>query len=351
MMKTVKIGNRIIGGDNPTFVIAELSCNHLQKYELAVETINSLKDSGVDAIKLSTDNHNGGITIDCANKYFQIEAGTQWDGRSLYNLYEETYTPWEWHADLKKLIESMGMIFFSTPSCKPGVDFLESLNVPCYKIASFEITDIPLIEYIASKGRPVIISTGIATLDEINEAMAACRKMNNYDVILLKCTSSYPASLDEMNLATITDLQTRFDIPIGLSDHSLGDMAPIVAVSLGAKVVEKHLILSRELGGPDATFSIEPAEFKTMVSKIRDVEKALGIVNYDLSEKIKNSRKFARSLFVVEDVENGEIVSEKNVRSIRPNDGMSPREYNRVLGLTFKGSYKKGTPLNIEMLG
>jgi len=341
----IKIGNKSIGNNHPVFIIAELSANHLQNFDLAVDTIKAMKESGADAVKLQTYTPDT-ITIDSDNEYFQINQGTVWDGKTLYQLYQEAYTPWEWQPKFKKIAEELGLIFFSSPFDRTAVDFLEEMNVPAYKVASFEITDIPLIEYIASKGKPVIISTGIATLADIEEAVNACRRMSNDQIALLKCTSSYPAPLEESNLRTIPNLADTFNTVVGLSDHTLCISAPIASVALGAKIIEKHFILDRKMGGPDAAFSTEPAEFKSMVEAIREVEKALGNVNYDLTEKTRKSREFSRSLFVVEDIIAGELLTEENVRSIRPGFGLHPRYLEQIIGKKAKTDIKKGTPLD-----
>ncbi|OEU41773.1 pseudaminic acid synthase [Methanosarcina sp. Ant1] len=346
----IKIGNRSIGNSKHAFIIAELSANHLHNFDLAVKTIKAIKEAGADAVKLQTYTADT-ITIDSENEYFRIKQGTLWDGNTLYKLYQEAYTPWEWQPELKKIAEDLGLVCFSSPFDKTSVDFLEKMNVPAYKVASFEITDIPLIEYIASKGKPVIISTGIATLADIEEAVNACKRMGNDQIALLKCTSAYPAPLEDVNLNTIPNLKDTFKTVIGLSDHTLGISVPIAAVALGAKIVEKHFILDRSLGGPDAAFSLEPQEFKAMVEAVRDVEKALGEVNYELTDKMKKSREFSRSLFVVEDVKKGELFTDKNVRSIRPGFGLHPKYLNHVLGKTSKKYLKKGTPLNWDLIG
>lgn len=326
-------------------VVAELSANHNQRYDVAVQTILAAKKAGADAIKLQTYTPDT-ITIDSQTSYFRINEGTIWDGKTLYSLYKEAYTPWEWQPKLKDFAEKEGLIFFSSPFDKSAVDFLEGINVPAYKVASFEITDIPLIKYIASKGKPVIISTGIATLSDIELAVEACKETGNSEIALLKCTSEYPAPVEDANLRMIPNMLETFGLTVGLSDHTLGHAVPVAAVALGAKIVEKHFILDRKMGGPDARFSMEPEEFKVMVDAIRVVEKALGRVDYSLTEKIKKSRRFARSLFIVKDVRAGELVSEDNVRSIRPGDGLSPRFYPEVVGKKFRGDYVKGTPLN-----
>jgi pseudaminic acid synthase len=346
---SINIKGRIISLETPAFIVAELSANHRQDIELAKDTICAMKESGADAVKLQTYTPDT-MTIDCNNEYFQIKQGTLWDGKTLYELYQEAYTPWEWHYELKELAEKLGLIFFSTPFDKTAVDFLEELDVPAYKIASFEITDIPLIEYTASKGKPMIISTGIATLCDIQEAVEACKRVGNDQVILLKCTSAYPAPLEDVNLRTIPNMAETFDCIVGLSDHTLGISVPIAAVALGAKVIEKHFILSRDIETPDRDFSLTPEEFKEMVKAIREVEKALGKVSYELTEKMKKGREFSRSLFVVKDVKAGEVFTEENVRSIRPGYGLHPKYLRDVMGKRAKRDIKRGTPLSWELI-
>jgi len=348
-MKEIKIAGKTIGYNYPVLIVAELSANHRQDIELAKDTIYAMKESGADAVKLQTYTPDT-ITINCSNKYFQIKQGTLWDGKTLYELYQEAYTPWEWHYELKELSEKLGLIFFSTPFDKTAVDFLEELKVPAYKIASFEITDIPLIEYVASKGKPVIISTGIATLCDIQEAVETCRRAGNDQIILLKCTSTYPAPLEGVNLKTIPNMAETFNCIVGLSDHTLGITVPVAAVALGARVVEKHFILSKDIETPDKEFSLTPDEFKEMVKAIRDVEKALGKVSYELTEKIKKSREFSRSLFVVKDVRKGELLTEENVKSIRPGYGLPPKFLKEVLGKRARKDIKKGTPLQWDLI-
>jgi len=345
----MKIGNRIIGGDKPCFIIAELSANHNGNLDVAIETIRAAKRTGADAIKLQTYTPDT-LTIDCDNEYFKIEEGTLWDGKTLYELYGDAYTPWEWHQELFKVAEEEGLICFSSPFDKTAVDFLEELNVPAYKIASFEIQDIPLIEYTASKGKPIIMSTGIATEEDIQLAVDTCRKVGNNNIILLKCTSSYPAPLELANLNTIPDLKTRFNVEVGFSDHTYGYIAPVVATTLGATVIEKHFILNKEVGGPDADFSLDVDEFTQMVKAVRDAEKLQGNVSYDISEKVKKNRKFARSLFVVEDVKAGEMLTEKNIRSIRPGYGLHPKYYEEILNQVTNIDIKRGTPLSLSMI-
>jgi pseudaminic acid synthase len=341
----LRIGNKTIGENHPVFIIAELSANHNQNYETALKTIKAAKKAGADAIKLQTYTPDT-ITIDCDNKHFQIKGGTLWDGNTLYELYKKTYTPWEWQPKLKKNAEDLGLICFSSPFDKTAVDFLEKIKVPAYKIASYEIVDIPLIEYAASKGKPMIISTGIATLVDIKAAVKACKHVGNNQIALLKCSSIYPTPLKEINLKTISDLKKKFKTIIGLSDHTLTDSIAIASVVLGAKIIEKHFILKRNLGGPDAPFSMEVEEFKRMVQSIRQVEKALGEVSYKLTEKIKTARKYSRSLFVVKNSKKGEIFTEKNLRSIRPGDGLHPKYLKDILGKKAKVDIKKGTPLS-----
>jgi len=326
------------------FIIAELSANHNHDFDIAVRSLHAMKEAGADAVKLQTYTADT-ITMNCDNEHFQIRQGTLWDGKTLYELYEEAYTPWEWQPKLKQLADELGLLCFSSPFDHTAVDFLEEMNVPAYKIASFEITDIPLIEYVASKGKPVIMSTGIAELKDIEAAVDACKRMNNEQIALLKCTSAYPAPMDDVNLQTIPDLADKFGCVIGLSDHTLGTSVPIAAVALGAKIIEKHFILDKKIGGPDASFSLEPQEFRQMVDAIRDTEKALGTVTYELSEKVKNNRIFARSLFVVEDVKEGEEFTSANVRSIRPGYGLSPAYLNEVLGKKSLANIKAGNPL------
>ena len=325
------------------FIIAELSANHGKKLKTAIDSIVAAKRAGADAIKLQTYTADT-LTIDCKNKYFTINNGL-WKGKTLYELYKEAYTPWEWHEELFRIAKEEGLICFSTPFDKTAVDFLEQFDPPAYKIASFEIQDIPLIEYTASKGRPMIISTGIAELDDIELALEACRAKGINDITLLKCTSSYPAPIEEANLLTIPDMKSRFNVEVGLSDHTMGILAPVVAVSLGAKVIEKHFILDKSIGGPDASFSLDENEFEEMVKAVRQAERALGSVNYDLTEKAKDNRKFARSLFVVKDVKKGEKFTEANVRSIRPGYGMHPKYLSSILGKKVKIDLKKGLPL------
>ena len=342
----MEINDRRVGSGCPVYVIAEMSANHQQDFDRAVRVIKAAKEAGADAVKVQTYTPDT-LTVDCDNEHFQIE-GTLWEGRALYDLYKEAYMPWEWQPELKRYAEELGLECFSSPFDKSAVDFLEDMDVPAYKVASFEITDIPLIEYMAGKGKPVIISTGIARLEDIEEAVAACHRMGNRDVVLLKCTSAYPAPLEEANLRTIPDLAERFGVISGFSDHTLGITAPVTAVTLGAKVIEKHFILDRAIGGPDASFSLDKAQFAEMVKAVRDAEKMLGDVSYELTAKSKKSREFSRSLFIAEDVNAGDIVNETNVRSVRPGFGLAPKYLKDVLGKKFSRNAEKGTPLDWE---
>lgn len=348
-MNCIKISNRKISPNESAFIIAELSANHRQNFDLATDTIKAIKESGADAVKLQTYTPDT-ITIDSDNEYFQIKQDSLWDNKTLYQLYQEAYTPWEWQPELKKLAEDIGLICFSSPFDKTAVDFLEHMKVPAYKVASFEITDISLIEYIASKGKPVIISTGIASLAEIEDAIKACKRMGNDQIALLKCTSEYPTPLEDVNLRTILDMKERFGTIVGLSDHTLDTSVPIVAVALGAKIIEKHFILDRKLGGPDLAFSLEPEEFRAMVKSVRDSEKALGKISYELTEKIKKSREFSRSLFVVEDMKAGETFTEVNIKSIRPGFGLPPKYYDIILGKKVTKDISKGTPISWDLV-
>ncbi|EQA46971.1 pseudaminic acid synthase [Leptospira broomii serovar Hurstbridge str. 5399] len=349
-MESIKIGNKSVGGkDDPCFIIAELSANHNQDFNLAVETLHAMKESGADCIKLQTYTPDT-ITLKSDNEWFKIQKGTIWDGKTLYDLYSEAFTPWDWQPKLQEIAKSIGLEIFSSPFDESSVDFLEKMSVPAYKIASFEITDIPLIKYVASKGKPIIISTGIAYIDDINLAIQTCREAGNDRIIILKCTSSYPAPYEEINLKTIPNLSETFGVVAGLSDHTEGWAVPVAAVALGAKVVEKHFILDRKIGGPDSSFSMEPGEFRTMVDAIRNVEKAIGSINYDLSEKVITSREFSRSLFIVKDIKKGDQFTRENVRSIRPGFGMHPKYFERILGKTALEDFRAGTPLQFGMI-
>ncbi len=347
-MKAIQIGERRIGPGYPVYVVAEVSANHGQSFDRAVEIIKAAKEAGADAVKIQTYTPDT-ITIDCDNKYFMIK-GTIWKGKNLYKLYGEAYTPWKWQPKLKKIADKLGIDLFSTPFDFSAVDFLEKMNVPAYKIASFEIVDIPLIRKIARLGKPVIMSTGMATLQEIREAVNAINSEGNNQIALLKCTSEYPADPRDMNLRTIPDMAKKFGTVIGLSDHTLGIASSVAAVSLGACIIEKHLTLSRKEPGPDSSFSLEPAELKEMVSEIRTVEAALGKVSYTFTEKEKATRVFRRSLFAVKDIQKGEELTADNVRSIRPAYGIPPKHYDRVIGKRSKKKIKFGTPLSFSQI-
>jgi len=345
----MKIGNREVGNTAASFIIAELSANHNGSLETAKKTIRAAKRAGADAIKLQTYTPDT-LTINSSKEYFKIEGGTLWDGKTLYGLYTEAYTPWEWHAELFATAEEEGLICFSSPFDRSAVDFLETLQTPAYKIASFEIQDIPLIRHAASKQKPIIISTGIAEIRDIELAIATCLEEGNKQIALLKCTSAYPAPLELANLKTIVDMKDRFGVIVGFSDHTYGSLAPSVATTLGAKIIEKHLILDKSIGGPDADFSLDEQEFRQMVQAVRDTEKLLGNVNYTLSEKVKKNRKFARSLFVVKDARKGELVTDENVRSIRPGYGLHPKYLVEVIGKRFSMDVERGEPLRLEHL-
>lgn len=324
-----------------TFIIAELSANHNGSLETALETIRAAKACGADAIKLQTYTADT-MTLACDKEDFMIKGGTLWDGYNLHALYQKAYTPWEWHEALFSTAKEEGLLCFSSPFDKSAVDFLEQFNPPAYKIASFEITDHTLIEYAAKKGKPMIISTGIASIEEIQEAVEICRSVGNDDIILLKCTSAYPAPLEEANLRMIPNLRETFGIISGFSDHTLGITAPVAAVTLGAKVIEKHFILDKSIGGPDADFSLDKEEFAQMVQAVRDTEKLLGKVDYSLTEKRKKSRQFSRSLYIAKEIKKGEIFTEENIRSVRPGYGMHPKHLKEILGKTAKRDYAFG---------
>lgn len=336
----MQIGTFEINKKSKVFIIAELSANHNGSITTAIETIRAAKRAGADCIKLQTYTADT-ITIDCDKDDFLIK-GTIWEGKNLYKLYQEAYTPWEWHKELIKVAKEEGLICFSSPFDKTAVDFLETLNVPAYKIASFEITDIPLIEYVASKGKPIILSTGIAEEADIELALDACRRMGNSDIAMLKCTSSYPAPIEEANMCMVKDLAERYNVISGLSDHTMGATVPIVATVFGAKIIEKHFILDRSIGGPDASFSMNEIEFTAMVKAVREAESAIGKVDYTLTEKQAKGKDFSRSLYVVEDMKAGDVITEENVRSIRPGFGLHPKYYNEILGKVVNMDIEKG---------
>lgn len=349
MVKAITIGERTISSEHSVYVIAELSANHHQDFSNAVRLIEEAKRAGADAVKLQTYTADT-ITIRSNKEYFRVGGGTLWDGRNLHDLYSEAYTPWEWQPRLKRAADDLGLDLFSSPFDATAVDFLERMNVPAYKVASFEIVDIPLIQKIARTGKPMIMSTGMATLDEIEEAIKAARDAGALEIALLKCTSAYPAAVEEMNLRTIPELARQFDVPVGLSDHTMGIEVPVAAVALGACILEKHLTLSRSEPGPDSAFSLEPGEFKATVDAIRIAEKALGTVQFGCSPKEASSRAFRRSLFVVQDVKLGEVYTAENVRSIRPGNGLHTRHLPEVLGRHASRDVERGTPLSWELV-
>lgn len=328
------------------YIIAEMSANHAGSIQRAKDIIYAAKESGADCIKIQTYTPDT-ITINCNNQYFHIKDGT-WEGENLYQLYGKAYTPWEWQMELKQEAERVGLDFLSTPFDKTAVEFLEDIGIEFYKIASFELVDIPLIECVASKGKPIILSTGMGTIDEIEEAVFAIRNQGNEDIVLLRCSSAYPAVSEEMNLITIKDMWDRFEVPIGLSDHSMGSVAAITAVALGARVIEKHFCLDRHIENPDASFSMEPEEFSRMVKDIRDVEKAMGNIKYGPTSQEEDSIIFRKSIFVVKDIKKGEMLTENNIRVIRPGYGMKPREYKRMIGKRALRDLNYGMPLLME---
>lgn len=328
---------------NHTFIIAELSANHNNDLELALRTIESVASTGADAIKVQTYTADS-LAIDVDNDFFGPKKEGLWKGIRPYDLYKEAALPYDWHKQLKEKAESLGLVFFSSPFDIEAVDFLEDLEVPMYKIASFEITDIPLIRYTASKNKPMIISTGVADLNDIELAVNACKEVGNNDITLLKCTSQYPALLEDANLITIPEIQRRFNVKVGLSDHTMGDIVPVTAVALGATIVEKHYILDRSLGGPDSTFSMEPQEFTEMVNKIREVEKTLGVVKFSINDSDRYKR---RSLFAIKDIEIGDLFSHENVRSLRPGVGLHPRQLDVIIGEVSTRIFRKGDPINL----
>ncbi|MCT7648402.1 pseudaminic acid synthase [Aliarcobacter butzleri] len=334
----MKIGKFDLQKDG-TFIIAELSANHNGSLQTALDSIKAAKECGANAIKLQTYTADT-LTLNSRNEDFMISGGTLWDGRNLYELYQEAYTPWEWHKELFDYARSLDIDIFSTPFDKTAVDFLETLNPSAYKIASFEITDYELVRYTASKQKPIIISTGIATIDEIQDVVNICKSVGNENIILLKCTSEYPAPLNEANLKTISNMKETFGVEVGFSDHTLGVVAPVVAVTLGAKVIEKHFIIDKSIGGADCGFSMDKKEFKQMVEAIRDAEKLIGVVDYSLNEKRKKQRRFARSLYTSSDIKKGEVFTLENIKSVRPFYGLHPKYLNDILGKVAKKDYK-----------
>ena len=349
MNRYIEINERRIGPGYPTYIIAEMSANHGQDFDQAVEIIKAMKAAGADAVKLQTYTPDT-MTIDCDNPYFLIK-GTIWEGRTLYNLYGDAYTPWEWQPKLKKIANELGMDLFSTPFDSTAVDFLEQMDVPVFKIASFENIDLPLVRRVAATDKPIIMSSGMATLAEIDEAVRAIRDSGNDQLALLKCTSAYPSPPEAANLRTIPHLSAAFNVPVGLSDHTTGVAVPVASVSVGACIIEKHFTLSRAVPGPDSAFSLEPAEFKAMVEAVRVAEKALGTVQYGVSRQEQESTVFRRSLFVVQDVKAGDTFTVDNIRSIRPGNGLPPRFLDDVLGRQAGRDIERGTPLSWDLIG
>lgn len=348
MSSMIRINERMVGEGQPAYIIAEMSANHAGSIDRALELIHVAKESGADCVKIQTYTPDT-MTIDCSNEYFQIGKGT-WEGENLYSLYQKAYTPWEWQARLRDEAAEVGIDFLSTPFDRTSVDFLEELGVRFYKIASFELVDIPLLEYIASRNKPIIMSTGMGTLEEITEAVHAIYGTGNRQLALMKCSSAYPAKSEGMNLATIRDLKARFDIPVGLSDHSMGAFSAATAVAMGASIIEKHFCVSRAIENPDSSFSMEPDEFADMVRQVREVEKAMGTVAYGVSAQEESNRCFRRSLFVVQDIAAGEVFTPENIRSIRPAYGLKPKYYKEVLGRTARCFLKRGTPLTFDVI-
>ncbi len=349
MITTIMINDHRVGFNEPTYIIAEMSANHSQSFDQAVKILQAAKEAGADAVKLQTYTPDT-LTIKSDMPEFRINSGSIWDGRILYDLYSEAYMPWEWQPKLKEIANDLGLDLFSTAFDPTAVDFLEAMNVPVHKVASFEIVDIPLIEKMAKTGKPLIISTGMATLAEIDEAVTAARNAGASQIALLKCNSAYPAPPEEMNLRTIPHMAEGFGVPVGLSDHTLGIEVPVAAVAVGACIIEKHFTLSRDIPSPDSAFSIEPHELKALVDAVRTVEKALGEVHYGVSEKEAQSRAFRRSLFVVKDIKAGETFTEENVRSIRPGYGLPPKFLKEILGRKSARDMKCGTPLSWDCI-
>lgn len=345
-MSTITVNERRIGDGEPAYIIAELSANHAGSMERALEMIHATKEAGADCVKIQTYTADT-LTIDCHNKYFNITEGT-WKGENLYGLYQKAYTPWEWQPRLMEEAKKAGIDFLSTAFDNTSADFLEEIGIGFYKIASFEMVDIPLLKYTASKHKPIILSTGMATLAQIEEAVEAVYSQGNKELAILKCSSAYPAKSEEMNLNTITDMQQRFGIPVGLSDHSLGAFSAATAVAMGACIIEKHFCMSRKIENPDAAFSMEPQEFQQMVQTVREVEKAKGKVFYGVSAQEESNTNFRRSLFVVKDIAKGEALTPENIRSIRPAYGLEPKYYEEVIGRHALRELPKGTPLAWE---
>lgn len=334
---------------NQTYIIAEMSANHAGSKEKALEIIHAAKEAGADCVKIQTYTADT-MTLNCDNQYFHIDDGT-WKGETLYSLYQKAYTPWDWQAELKAETEGLGMDFLSTPFDHSSVDFLEGIGIGAYKIASFELTDIPLIQYVASKGKPMILSTGMAELSEIDEAVRTIRGENNHQIVLLHCASAYPAITEDMNLRTMKNLQDIYQVPVGLSDHSMGSVGAITAVALGAKVIEKHLCLDRSIETPDSSFSMNPMEFKKMARDVRQAEKALGCVQYGVKRQENANHKFRRSIFASKDIKKGQRMTRDNIRVIRPGYGADPKYYEEVIGQVALQDIKMGTPIQLEIIG
>lgn len=348
MSETIQFGDRLVGKDQPAYIIAEMSANHAGSKERALEIIRTAKEAGADCVKVQTYTPET-MTLDSDKKWFKIDKGT-WEGENLYSLYQKAYTPWEWQEELKNEAERIGIDFFSTPYENRAVDFLEDLEVGFYKVASFSITNLPFLKYLAKKDKPIIMSTGMATLAEIDEAVRTIRGAGNDQLALLNCSSAYPSIADDMNLKNIKNLEETFGVPVGLSDHSLGSVAAVTSVAMGAKIIEKHFCMSREIENPDSSFSMEPDEFKKMVDDIRAAERAIGKIDYSISEKEKNSRIFRRSIFAVKDIKVGEELTEENIKIIRPGHGLKPKHWDNVLKTKAIKDIEKGTPLSWSMI-
>jgi pseudaminic acid synthase len=349
-MKAITIAGRKIGPSEPVYVIAEVSANHNQNFDQAVRLLEVAKESGADAVKIQTYTADT-ITLNARTPHFLVGGGTIWDGRTLYDLYQEAYTPWDWQPKLKAIADQLGITLFSSPFDHSAVDFLETMQVPAYKVASFELVDLPLLRKIASMGKPVIASTGMASLAEIDEAVRTLREAGATEIALLRTNSGYPAPPEEMHLRTIPHLAQAFDLPTGLSDHTLGISASVAAVALGACILEKHITLSRSEPGPDSAFSLEPQEFAAMISAVRETEKLLGQVHYGVSAKEQASRVFRRSLFVSQPIQAGEAFTLENVRSVRPAHGLHTRYLEQVVGRVATRDLGMGTPLSWDLVG
>lgn len=348
-MTYLDLNGRKVGPGEPAYIIAEMSANHAGSYERAVEIIHAAAEAGADCLKIQTYTPDT-ITIDCHNAYFEIRSGT-WEKENLYELYGKACTPWEWQADLKAETEKLGLDFLSTPFDNTAVDFLEEIGIGAYKIASFELVDLPLIEYVASKGKPMILSTGMATLAEIDEAVRAVRGQGNRQLALLRCASAYPAITDQMNLRTMCNMQETFDVPVGLSDHSFGSVGAVCSVAMGGSIIEKHLCLDRAIENPDSSFSMTPSEFAQMVRDVRQAERALGTVSYGATAQEASNLPFRRSVFAVKDIKAGEVLTEHNIRIIRPGYGMAPKYYPEALGQRALCDIPYGTPVQLDMFG